>query len=272
MNIEEYISSGIIEDYVLGQVTDQQLREVDCLRTVYPEINEAIVILERDLVKYAISHSIKPDENVKSRILAAIENSEEKQAHVQAPKEGDIKDISEAKTDSRSASRSSFSWMRAAAVALPFILISILIYFYMDGRLEEKNKQLTEMQLKIEAEAEQIENLLALISNPQTKKITLNPVNEQLAANAIVYWNSENKSVFIDPTALPGIPSENQYQLWAIVSGKPVSLGVFETGADLNSIQEIGKMESAEAFAITMEVRGGSETPSMDQMVVMAAV
>ena len=38
MNVTEYIASGILESYVMGAVSDQEQREVDCLSSIYPEV------------------------------------------------------------------------------------------------------------------------------------------------------------------------------------------------------------------------------------------
>lgn len=72
---------------------------------------------------------------------------------------------------------------------------------------------------------------------------------------------------------LPKNDQAHQYQLWALVNGKPVDLGVFDVKADTTHIllkmKEIG---SAQAFAVTLEKRGGVASPTMDQMIVMGGV
>jgi anti-sigma-K factor RskA len=62
-----------------------------------------------------------------------------------------------------------------------------------------------------------------------------------------------------------------QYQLWVIQGGKPVSMGVLPNSmANTPSIQKIGmRIESGEAFAISLEKAGGSPTPTMEQIYVL---
>jgi hypothetical protein len=62
---------------------------------------------------------------------------------------------------------------------------------------------------------------------------------------------------------------DKQYQLWAIVSGKPVSLGVLDSS---NTMQEGLPVSNPQAFAITLEPSGGSINPTMDQMYAMAGL
>ncbi|HEV8079376.1 MAG TPA: anti-sigma factor, partial [Chitinophagaceae bacterium] len=74
------------------------------------------------------------------------------------------------------------------------------------------------------------------------------------------------------PTNLPQTPDGKQYQLWAIVDGKPVDAGMISTEKGIYHIQKMKSFGKAEAFAITMEKKGGSPTPTMDQMIVQAKI
>ena len=71
---------------------------------------------------------------------------------------------------------------------------------------------------------------------------------------------------------MPVTDAEHQYQLWALVDGVPVDLGVFDAegnGIGFKDMKSIGK---AQAFAVTLEPKGGSKNPTLDQMVVMGAI
>jgi anti-sigma-K factor RskA len=59
---------------------------------------------------------------------------------------------------------------------------------------------------------------------------------------------------------LPVPANDKQYQLWAIFNGKPVDLGVFDIKKERLLIQA-RNTQGAEAFAITMEKKGGSPSP-----------
>jgi len=58
-----------------------------------------------------------------------------------------------------------------------------------------------------------------------------------------------------------------------LVNGKPVDLGVFDAKAEpkklLVAMKEIG---TAQAFAVTLEKRGGSINPTMEKLVAMGGV
>ena len=59
------------------------------------------------------------------------------------------------------------------------------------------------------------------------------------------------------------LPSDKQYQLWAIVDGKPVDGGMILTSkrGDKYRIQKMKTFGKAEAFAVTLEDEKGNPTP-----------
>ena len=102
-----------------------------------------------------------------------------------------------------------------------------------------------------------------------SKKIELKGVEKHPNMLAEVYWN-ESKQVFLNPKNLPAAPSGKQYQLWAIVDGKPVDLGMYD--ANKETIQQMKVVEKPQAFAITLEKEGGNPTPTMEEMYVMGTI
>jgi anti-sigma-K factor RskA len=86
-------------------------------------------------------------------------------------------------------------------------------------------------------------------------------------------WSPATKKVVVDMHSmkLPVHDKHHQYQLWALVGGKPVDMGVFNANADTTSIKEMKLIAAADAFAVTLEPMGGSVSPTLDQMVVMGS-
>jgi anti-sigma-K factor RskA len=88
---------------------------------------------------------------------------------------------------------------------------------------------------------------------------------------ATVYWNTESKEVYLLLNRLPAPVSNKQYQLWAIVNGHPVDAGIIEMESGVFFVK-LKTIPKAEAFAITLEKKGGSSTPTMEAMYVMGKV
>jgi anti-sigma-K factor RskA len=136
--------------------------------------------------------------------------------------------------------------------------------------LLESEKNSFAQQLQIQTASYHLaQNEIAFIAQPATKKIVLSGVPKFPDALAMVYYNSSSKEVFLKVRNLPTPPSDKQYQLWAIVAGKPVDAGVFDVTADLSKMKTT---DNPQAFAVTLEKKGGSPTPSMEAMYVIGNI
>jgi anti-sigma-K factor RskA len=60
---------------------------------------------------------------------------------------------------------------------------------------------------------------------------------------------------------LPQPASDKQYQLWALINNKPEDLGVFEVKQQ-KLLVKMRNVRNAQVFAVTLEPRGGSPTPT----------
>jgi anti-sigma-K factor RskA len=69
---------------------------------------------------------------------------------------------------------------------------------------------------------------------------------------------------------LPMPPSDKQYQLWALKDGKPYDAGVFDMTGDMHMMPV--KIGEADAFAVTLEKKGGSPTPTLTQLYMMGKI
>jgi anti-sigma-K factor RskA len=93
------------------------------------------------------------------------------------------------------------------------------------------------------------------------------PTSPEPRSQVTVFWDTASKDVFLLVNNLPQPASDKQYQLWALLNGKPVDLGVFDIRQEKLMVKMKG-VEKAQAFAITLEPRGGSAVPTMPNMYV----
>jgi anti-sigma-K factor RskA len=97
-------------------------------------------------------------------------------------------------------------------------------------------------------------------------------MNYLLKNSAAVHWNTETDEVYFDASQLPASPASKQYQLWAIVAGKPVNAGVIDLSAAREVFQKMKSVKGAQAFAVTIEKAGGSPAPTLDTMCLLGKV
>jgi anti-sigma-K factor RskA len=55
MRESDYIASGILQDYCLGLLTDEEKKKVEAMCHVYPEVARELNLLRSALEKYATS-------------------------------------------------------------------------------------------------------------------------------------------------------------------------------------------------------------------------
>jgi len=72
-NISEYIASGIIESYVLGLATPDEIKEVENMSANHPEIREAIVRFSETVEQQSMANAIAPDPIIKPMVMATVD-------------------------------------------------------------------------------------------------------------------------------------------------------------------------------------------------------
>lgn len=122
--------------------------------------------------------------------------------------------------------------------------------------------------LKIHNIYKKTEASMEIMSNPSFARIIMKGTENSPEALASVYWNQSSQEVYLSIQNLKTLTPEQQYQLWAIVDGKPVDMGVFDSGHPIGLIKmrNVGK---AAAFAVTIEPRGGKSSPTLETMQVL---
>lgn len=263
MNTQDIISSGIIESYVLGTASPEEAAMLDCMQKSFPEIKAAVLEAQQSVEQLAAHLAVTPSAGLKEKIWSRLEAETSLGAGM--PVEEPVMP--------RMQARKSTAWKGWAMAASVLLVLSIAgnIYYNQDNAHKERElaaitAQQKEQDLKITA----TESRLAMLSQPEMKVVRLKGAEQHAAAHAVVFWNEQTKQVYLDAAALPKAPDGKQYQLWAMVDGKPVDAGLYTAGQDINKV--LSTIPKAEAFAITLENAGGSPVPTLSQLYVIGTV
>lgn len=258
IDIQAYILSGILEQYALGITTAEQNEEIAVLLKQYPELQKELMDIEKSLEVFAQQYAKPMPAYLKERVLRNIEQEK-----------------SLLKTSADSINK---NLKYVLFLSLPILLFSTL-YFWnsnqkaFDQSIELK-KQTEELKLKLKQDSIALldcNSQLNVLRNKNQQRILLKGTTNSPQSFAAVFYDTLEQKTYLDVLELPSIPAHKQYQLWAIVSGKPVDLGVFDLIQN-TAFKEIKFIPQAEAFAITLEAYGGVESPSLDQMYVLGAL
>lgn len=73
MELKFYIESGIIEAFVLGLASEEEVTELQHMRKLYPELDTEVELVERSLERVAYDEAVMPPATVRDRVLQRID-------------------------------------------------------------------------------------------------------------------------------------------------------------------------------------------------------
>ncbi len=267
-DVQSYLESGILELYVLGDVTPQEKQQVEEMMAAHPVIKIEVDEIERTMEKYAMANAVEPSANLQNKVLSSTVTNlaDDRTFKTKEPAADNIIYIPPPP------STNFYKYAFAASLALLIAATAALINA--NNKLEQSNQQIIALSAQNQQFASTVslkEKELGVFRDTTFKMVKLKGTPKAPEAAMTVAWNPVNKKVMIDMASLnmPQNDEGHQYQLWAIVGGKPVDLGVFDKTAKSDDMVEMKSVELAQAFAVTLEPKGGSVNPTMDQMMVI---
>ena len=260
MDIKEYIESGILELYVAGHLSEKENEKINKLIQQYPELLQEVLEIEEAVLKLTAATSVGTVEfkTLKNKL-----------------KNEDVKII---KLNSKRLKWASFTGWAAV------VLISIGLYVNINEKqnleieiqaAENKNKFLENQIEGVKEELISTTYILNAIRSKDVLEVPLEGQGKFASSYAKVYWNKKENKIYLDGQGLPDAPSGKVWQVWSLTLNPltPKSLGVIKDfNSDKNKIFEINNINKSQAFGITLEPEGGSESPTMDQLYTLGLV
>lgn len=263
MDVEKYISSGILELYLAGTLSESENLEVYLNAKEHPEIKEEILSIEAAILE--LSKSVFPEVSKKrgfDDLKARIGKAEE----VLPPK---IK----------------INWRLIGGLATLVLMTIGLLRFTNNVSILKSDiytigqqNQILQYQLAVVRDSLAKSNeIINTIKGENTLVIPLDGQKVSPFSNAKVYWNKVEKKIFVDAQGMPDPLEGFVYQVWSLELDpiKPTSVGFLhdflEAKHKVFTLKDVMIYES-EAFGITLEPIDGSETPSLDQFYAMGEV
>lgn len=288
MDLSCIISSGDLELYALGILPADEATKIEQLALMFPEVQEELDRISETLMGLGAASQLAPSPLVKDGLmqrLQQLEADEEAQAapvvSLQTGRYPDRETSTQEATHEApvvtmpSERVSRMSWLNAASFIGFLLALGGVIFLFSKDRqnrseiaaLQRNVQNATGAKARAEEDLAAANQMVAMLQNDVYKKIQLKAVPGKPDALVQLMWNTQTKEVFIADISLPQTPAGHQYQLWAIVDGKPVDAGL--VGGAKRKVQQMKTFNRAEAFAITLEREGGSPQPTLEQMFVM---
>jgi anti-sigma-K factor RskA len=170
--------------------------------------------------------------------------------------------------------RSSTAFLMSIAASIVLLLVAVAFIVYsvtLHSHVHDQQAKITDQQAKItrlKSEVQKNRKMLSILSAKTVDLIILKGQKVHPAGYGKVIWDPQKQQALLQVSDLPAVPSNKDYQLWLIKNGKPISAGVFDVNKASKSsffaIQQLvrANKKNANAFAITLEPKGGSPQPT----------
>jgi anti-sigma-K factor RskA len=250
--IHKFLNSGLLDKYVVGDITPSEIKTVEQYINTYPEVKDEYDFLQDSLQIIAETNAVKPPKNQLSNILNKIDNKP-------------VIKLSQRKKH--------ISWLTIAASVAAIILggTSYMLFDQNQKLLRENQvvvEEIFDLRSDIEGNNKMLDNLrnqFLQLNNPETEKYVLRGNARAKNLKTVAYINPVEKSSLIDVVSLPELPEEQCYQMWIELQDKMVSLGILDQ-AD-RKLKKVQYMEDALGLSITIEPRGGNTNASIENSV-----
>lgn len=241
MSDQDPISSGLIEQYVLGLCTPEEKAALDRQRLQDPALHQAILDAELQMENFFLENAVQPSDTADQSILKTLDALQPAQAVV-----------SPLQTATN-------WWKRVAAVSTGMLLLSGIGNF----KQFQKNRQQLQEIVRLSSQPQTLPVAdFAVMRNPSITPVAMMGVGTHSICRCTMYWDKQTGKVYIMIHHLPETDNQEDYQLWAWVDGKPISVGIVNDGIRDRFIEMKGMPAGATEFSVTLEPANGSSSPT----------
>lgn len=265
MKHNDFIESGILEAYATGIASADEQKKVSQIlaesKEAKEELEEIEICLERLARYFALEPNRKRKSEIEDQIFMADDALENLSRHY-LPEKGRYQ---------------IFQWWSVAA-SIAFLLAAGFGWWgYRNllntqeslAQMKAEYELLSSENLKLYKDQQKMASLGNYLSNEGAVQVILSSTKKD-PMKATIFWNPQTHEVWLIGSNLPPLPEGKQYQMWGIVSGKPVDAGVFDATSSGSMMVPMKPMESPSTFAVTIENQGGSKSPTMNSMCLKA--
>lgn len=244
----DILNSGLLELYAIGSISDEDRQIVESALAAYPELVEEVRDIEITLEQYTRAHSIQPDPSLKDKILSQIEDKT-------------------AGSDEGIRKNNPLNWQNGAMI----ILLTLLAWQWLKSMRD--NTMLTDQNQQISQSCDSIQNqmnerivTLENILSGNSRIIPVSPTEKFPETQLYFHLDSDQRSNFLQVKNLPNLADNQSFQLWSLKEGQdPIPLDVFQGTEDI--IIPVQFVDATNAYAITIEPEGGSQSPTLENLI-----
>lgn len=254
MMTKEYIlEHNLLEQYLLGDLDASTHDAIEEVLLNSSEIKAIYEDLELNLELLSQDHATEPPKDLKEHLVKTITQSQSASKVISMP---------------QNKYKALFSLTAAACVILFFNTIFLIVK---NGGIAKEltdsnsqTEQLKQQQQNLLESYSSKEQMLALLSHPDTEQHVLTGNDKSPNSKLVSFINHEQKLVIVNTSKMPELDQDHDYQLWADVEGEMINMGLIDLGQPLLAMTYI---TDAESLNITIEPKGGSDHPTVANLI-----
>lgn len=252
--LHSFLNSNLLNKYLVGETSYDETKEVEFFINNYPEVASAYEKLQDNLELIAKAGAVDVPNDVLSNILEALNESNDTKV---------IQLVQNKKTPWYS--------IAASAAAVLFAVTSFMLYQKNLQLADENNvvvDEIFDLRSDIENNNSRLSELsreLNKLNNPDAKKYVINGNARAKNLKTVAYINPVEKTSMIDVIALPQLPKNQHYEIWAELQDRMVNLGILDESD--RRLKPIPYMEDALALSIKIGTSGDGENTTDDNEV-----
>lgn len=255
MTPEEFLKTGLLEQYLMGLLSEKEAKEVALYISQHPSIQKTYNELESTIYNLAESHQIKPPDSIKGNVMdqiMAIDKSAD--ASVSTP----------------------WSKYLMYTAALLLGLISILSYYKvqkLSNQLQKRNIEYANLEDSCKESKKQYDQqsrLFAFYKETNTQSIILNGNEKAPRLKLVSHYNKEQSQLILDLQNHDDIAKDKMLCLWGDKDGEMILITKLNESTNGTLLSFDNQMNS---FNITLEdIQENIDHPDVSQLVASVAI
>nr|WP_321237093.1 anti-sigma factor [uncultured Psychroserpens sp.] len=246
------LENGLLERYVLGELSKVENQQIEAALNKYPELKTELEAIETSFETLAIENAIDVPTSVKPELLKNISNATSKVVSI-------------------SSQNTLRPYLKITAGIAAVFCIGLIYMFTQLNATKKQLRVVEEENTKLNRNIENLNNYLmetnkwyVAINDPDVQKYVLKGNALMPEATVISYVNDAKKSVVINTKRLPKLDADHDYQMWADVEGEMINMGIIDRNKDMLAMNYI---DNTESLNITIEPAGGNDHPTVSQLI-----
>ncbi len=244
--VKIFLEGDLLERYLMETTSPMESQEVEHYIEKYPKVKETYIELQENLEEYAKSFSVSPPSDLKEKIVSQVKSR---------PKPPAI----------------SLLAITACVAAILFGIMTFMIWNQNQELLKDRMltttliEELNEDIVSNRETLQSVEEQFMILNNSSTQKYVLRGNRRARKLETVAYVNELEKKSYVHVVALPELPDEQVYQMWADVDGHMVPLDILKVTKE--NLVEIPYEDRMASLNITIEPKGGSKEATVDNLV-----